>query len=284
MRALRWLLLQKLSVMRASAQISASGFRNLAVSRTFSATFFLTAEDLRNLSKGPQMNHRLGILGVLLSSSILVACGGSSGTASDASAGEGPAQDNPLSVGGAVPTSPPPMTSAVNPELSKYEGIWRKDCVDHMRLIMTATATGTNTFSVTRNEQHFANADCTGDIVANGNYGVTDETVQYTTPIENASVQMLAGTTIVTSVDPGNSVLANARFNFTGSGVLTTEFALGTTFARIKYAEKEVVLSRGALSGQSTSGALLLLNGELLSLVAIENSTASFRVNQRYIR
>ena len=95
---------------------------------------------------------------------------------------------------------------------------------------------------------------------------------------------MLDGTTIVANVDPGTSVLADARFTFTGTGVLTTEFALGTTFARIKYAEKEVVLSRGAIGGQSTSGALLLLNGELLSLVAIENSASSFRVNQRYIR
>ena len=219
------------------------------------------------------MNHPIGYLGVLLSSTMLIACGGSPGTSSE-----------PSAAGGTAPTNAPAAVSAVNPELAKYAGIWRKDCVDHMRLIMTATATGTNTFSVTRNEEHFANVDCTGAIVANGNYGVTDETVQYTAPLENASVQMLTGTTIVANVDPGSSVLANATFNFTGSGVLTTEFALGTTFARIKYAEKEVVLSRGALSGKSTSGALLLLNGELLSLVAIENSTSSFRVNQRYIR
>lgn len=216
------------------------------------------------------MNYRIGYLGVLLSSTMLIACGG----------GGGGDSSDPPAVGGTAPAA----VSAANPELAKYEGIWHKDCIDHMRLNMTATATGTNTFSVSRNEQHFANADCTGDIVANGNYGVPDETVQYTAPLENASVQMLTGTTIVANVDPGNSVLADARFNFTGSGVLTTEFALGTTFARIKYAEKEVVLSRGALGGQSTSGALLLLNGELLSLVAIENSASSFRVNQRYIR
>ena len=220
------------------------------------------------------MNNRMGYLGVLLSSTMLIACGG----------GGGGDSSDPPAVVGTVPTNAPAAVPAANPELAKYAGIWRKDCVDHMRLIMTATATGTNTFSVTRNEEHFANADCTGDIVANGNYGVPDETVQYTAPLENASVQLLTGATIVTNVDPGNSVLADARFSFTGSGVLTTEFALGTTFARIKYAEKEVVLSRGAIGGQSTSGALLLLNGELLSLVAIENSASSFRVNQRYIR
>lgn len=230
------------------------------------------------------MNYRIGYLGALLSSTMLIACGGSPGTASDPSAAEGTALTNSPAVGGTTLPNTPASASAVNPDLAKYGGIWRKDCVDHMRLTMTATATETNAFSVTRNEEHFANADCTGAIVANGNYGVPDETVQYTAPLENVSVQMLTGTTIVANVDPGTSVLADARFTFTGTGVLTTEFALGTTFARIKYAEKEVVLSRGALSGQSTSGALLLLNGELLSLVPIANATSSFRVNQRYIR
>ena len=219
------------------------------------------------------MNNQTGYFGVILSSMMLMACGGSPGDSSEAPA-----------VGGTATPNAPAAVSAINPGLAKYAGIWRKDCVDHMRLTMTATATGANSFSVSRNEEHFANADCTGAIVANGNYGVPDESVQYTAPLENASVEMLTGTTIVTNVDPGNSVLASAKFNFTGTGVLTTEFALGTTFARIKYAEKEVVLSRGSLSGQSTSGALLLLNGELLSLVPIENSTSSFRVNQRYIR
>ena len=229
------------------------------------------------------MNYRIGYLGVLLSSMTLMACGGGG----EGGGGVGGDSAGPSAVGGTPLPSPPAAVSAANPELAKYAGIWRKDCVDHMRLTMNVTATGTNTFSVTRNEEHFANADCTGAIVAIGNYGVPDETVQYTAPLENVSVQLLNGTTIVANVDPGSSVSANATFKFTDSaGVLASVFEpiLGQTFARIKYAEKEVVLSRGALGGQSTSGALLLLNGELLSLVAIENSTSSFRVNQRYIR
>jgi hypothetical protein len=234
----------------------------------------LTDKGCIGLSKGQQMNNQTGYLGVLLSSTMLIACGGGGGGASD-----------PPAVGGTAPTNAPAAISAVNPELAKYEGIWRKECVDHMQLIMTATATGTNSFSVTRNQEHFANADCTGAIVAIGNYGVPDETVQYTAPLENVSVQLLTGTTIVANVDPGTSVVANARFTFTGSGVLASEFALGATIARIKYAEKEVVLAPvGELNGQSTSGALLLLNGELLSLVPITNSASSFRVNHRYIR
>lgn len=222
------------------------------------------------------MNFRIGYLGVLLSSTMLIACGG----------GGGGDSSDPTVVGGTAPTSAPASVSAANPELAKYEGIWRKDCVDHMRLIMTATATGTNTFSVTRTEQHFANADCTGDIVANGNYGVPDETVQYTAPLENVSVQLLDGTTILTNVDPGSSVLATARFNFTGPGVLASIFEpiVGKTVANIQYAEKMDQEERFALRGQTTSGALLLLNGELLSFVPSGNPASPYRVNQRYIR
>jgi hypothetical protein len=225
------------------------------------------------------MNNHLGFLGVLLSSTILVACGGGGGGGGSADSQAG---------GGTDQSNAPGVVVAVNPELAKYAGIWRKDCVDHMRLTMTATATGTNAFSVTRNEEHFANPDCTGEIVAVGNYGVgvPDEAVTYTAPLENASILMPSGATIVATVDPGTAVSATAQFSFTGSGVLASVFdpILGQTVARIKYAEKEVILERAALIGQSDSGALLLLNDELFSLVLIENSTSSFRVNHRFFR
>ena len=221
------------------------------------------------------MNNQTGYFGVILSSMMLMACGGSPGDSSESPA-----------VGGTATPNAPAAVSAINPGLAKYAGIWHKDCVDHMRLTMTATATGANSFSVSRNQEYFANADCTGAIVANGNYGVPDETVQYTAPLQNVSVQLLTGATIVTNVDPGSSVLANARFNFSGPGVLASIFEsiVGKTVANIQYAEKVKQEEGFALRGQSTSGALLLLDGELLSLVAIDNSTSSFRVNQRYIR
>ena len=136
------------------------------------------------------MNYRTGYLGVILSSTMLIACGGGGGgDSAGPTAVGGAAPTNSSSVGGTDPNNAPAAVSVANPELAKYAGIWHKDCVDHMRLTMIATATVTNTFSVTKNEEHFANADCTGAIVANGNYGVTDETVQYTAPLENASVQ-----------------------------------------------------------------------------------------------
>lgn len=211
-------------------------------------------------------------LAVFLSSMMLVACGGGGSGSSDASA------------------SPPSgvSPSAVSPadaELAKYEGVWRQDCVNHMRLTMTSTATGSTTFSVMKKEDYFDNADCTGALVATGSFGEPDETVQYTATLENASVKLLTGETVVANVDPATSVLAVATFTVTGSGVKSTTLVGTTMFARIEYADGGyVVIQRAALSGQTTHGALLLRNDELLALVPIGDSTTSFQVNHRYIR
>jgi hypothetical protein len=215
-------------------------------------------------------------LAVLLSSTMLVACGGGGSGSSDASASPSSAVSPSASSSSVV--------SPANVELAKYEGVWRQDCVNHMRLTMTATAISSTIFSVMRKEEYFDNADCTGALVATGSFGQPDETAQYTATLANASVKLLTGETVVANVEPATSVLAVARFTFTGSGVVTSEYAFGTTFARIKYADGEVVIQRAALSGQTTHGALLLRNGELLALVPIGDSTTSFQVNHRYIR
>jgi len=153
-----------------------------------------------------------------------------------------------------------------------------------MQLTRTATATSGTTFSVTTKEEYFDNADCTGALVATGSFGQPDEAVQYTATLANASVKMPTGETIVSDVDPATSVLAVAPFTFTGSGVTST-YAFGTTFGRIEYPNGEhALIQRQALNGQTSHGALLIRNDELLALVPIGDSTTSFQVNQRYIR
>lgn len=210
---------------------------------------------------------------VVLSSSILVACGGG-GSDAPASSPSG------VSPSAGSPTAASPAIEA----LVKYEGVWREDCKDHMRLTKTSTATGGTTFSVTTKEEYFDNADCTGALVATGGYGQPDEAVQYSATLVNASVTLLTGETIVSNVDPATSVLAVAPYTFTGSHVTST-YALGTTFARIEYADGSyVIVQRPALNGQTTHGALLLRNDELLALVPIDGSTTTFQVNHRYIR
>lgn len=207
-------------------------------------------------------------LAIVLSSLILVACGGggSDVPASSPSAG--------------APTGASPAIEA----LAKYEGVWREDCNDHMRLTKTFTATGGTTFTVMTVEEYFDNADCTGAVVATGSFGQPEEAVQYSATLANASVTLLTGETLVSDVDPATSVLVVAPFTFTGSHVTSTS-ALGTTFAHIEYADgSDVIVQRQALNGQTTQGALLLRNEELLTLVAIGDSTTSFQVNHRYVR
>lgn len=108
--------------------------------------------------------------------------------------------------------SPSPAIEA----LAKYEGVWREDCKDHMRLTKTFTATGGTTFSVMTIEEYFDNADCTGALVATGGFGQPEEAVQYSETLANASVTLLTGETIISNVDPAISVLAYRRLSLPG--------------------------------------------------------------------
>ena len=210
---------------------------------------------------------KIQMLVVLLTSSLLVACGGGSG-------------------GPDAPASILPAASVAAPELSKYEGVWRQDCKDHMLLTLTLPATSGNIFTSTPKEEHFANADCTGAVVATGSFGQPKEAVQYAAPLANASVKLLTGEPIKATVDPATSTLAVTTFKFTGNGVKAEFYVDGKTLTHIQYADDSapIVIVRDAVNGGTTYGALLLRNAELLALIPIGTSSTSFQVNRRYIR
>lgn len=216
-------------------------------------------------------------LAAVLSSSILVACGGGG---SDAPASLTTGSPTP---GISTPGSSTPAPSPAIGALAKYEGVWRKDCNDHMQVTKTATATSGTTFSVVTRENYYDNANCTGDLVATGSYGVPDENVTYAATLTNASVTLLTGENIQADVDPATSVAAVAAFTVTGTGVKATELVGTTLFARIEYTNGEYfVMTHPGLGGQTTSGAFLIRNNELLALLPIDSSTHSFRVRHRY--
>lgn len=153
-----------------------------------------------------------------------------------------------------------------------------------MRVTKTATATSGTTFSVVTREDYYDNADCTGALVATGSYGVPDENVQYA-PAQEASVTLTTGENITTDVNPATSKYAVATFGITGSGVKSPQLVGTTMYARVEYADGGyVIVERPALNGQTTSGALLLRNDELLALVPIVGFTNSFKVLHRYVR
>jgi hypothetical protein len=152
-----------------------------------------------------------------------------------------------------------------------------------LRFTKTFIATGSATFSVATKEEYFDNADCTGALVATGSYGVPDENVQYETALP-ASVTLLTGENITADINPATSKYAVATFGITGSGVKSPQLVGTTLYARVEYTGGYVIVERPALNGQTTQGALLLLNDELLALVPIVGFTNSFKVNHRYIR
>lgn len=217
---------------------------------------------------------------LVLSSLTLLACGGGGGGGGGDGAGvtEGAAGLAPS----AATVATPSLASLV---LAKYEGVWQQPCVNHMRRTTTLVATSVNVFTVTPQENLFANADCTGALVATGSFGKAQETVQYRATLPDASVKLPDGTMIQASVDPATSTLSIAPFTFSGSGVRSTVYIEGgKTLTTIAYASGDVVLARDAVNGGTTEGGLVLRNGELLALVPVAGATASFAVNQRFFR
>lgn len=228
------------------------------------------------------------LFAVVLSSSILVACGGggSDGPASSTPGTSTPGTSTPASStpASSTPGTSPPAVSPASPELAKYEGAWRENCVDHLRFTKTFIATGSATFSVATKEEYFDNADCTGAVVATGSYGVPDENVDYETA-SAASVTLPTGENITADVNRASSVYAaGATYSITGSGVKSTELVDTTVFARVEYAGGYVIVDRPALNGGKDFGALLLRDTELLALVPLVGFTNSFKVLHRYVR
>ena len=212
---------------------------------------------------------------LVLSSLTLLACGGGGG----GGATEGTARAAPS--GSTVVAAP----SRASLELAKYEGVWQQACVNHMRRTTTLVATSANVFTVTPQESLFANADCTGALVATGSFGKPQETVQYRPTLPAASVKLLDGSSIQASVDPATSTLSIASFSFSGSGVIRTLYIEGgKTLTTIAYGSGTGDIVRDAVNGGTTEGGLLLLNGELLALVPVVGATPSFAVNQRFFR
>lgn len=209
---------------------------------------------------------------LVLSSMTLAACGGGGG--GDSGSATPTASVSPVN----------PVVSLASVEMAKYEGVWRQDCVDHMRRTATLVATGARVFTVTPQDQLFAYADCTGAVVATGSFGTLQETVQYQSIAPNASVTLSNGNVITASVDLGTSVQSVATFVYTGSGVTNTIDGPTTTLTHVVFADGSANILRAKTNGQTSSGGLLLFNGQLLAVMPVAGSSTAFVVNQRYIR
>jgi hypothetical protein len=185
----------------------------------------------------------------------LAACGGSGG--SD--------QGIPAQVAGA---------------LQKYEGVWIRPCAAHNRDTM-ALAAGNNgaTLSFTIKTEYFANADCTGAVVATGTYRQPSIVMQYTGTVKEASVKLRNGETVTTSVDQGTTTATSEAIAFTGSGV-TSSVVGGRTVWHITFSQGATDVYANLNTGTGKT-ALTLRNGELLVLEASGNAGNTFDETSR---
>jgi len=231
------------------------------------------------------MNNPTKYLALAFCSMTLAACGGGGGGGSTGGGVVG-ADVNMTAAEVFWPAVPNASDSLASTALAKYEGEWQQACVDHMRLKTVLVATSATTFTVTTREDYYDYADCTGAVVATGSYGMPGETVTYDETPVTAAVTLLNGNLVQPepAISLATSLIATATFKLTGSGVQPTIYVDGKPMTPIQFTDAYKLYPGRALAGGSTKGALMLLNGDLLTLVAVPDAAASFKVKLQFFR
>lgn len=159
--------------------------------------------------------------------------------------------------------------------LQKYEGVWIRPCAAHNRDTMAlATSNNGATLSFTIKTEYFANADCSGAVVATGTYQQPSIVMQYTGTVKEASVKLRNGETVTTGVDQGTTSASSEAITFTGSGV-TSSVVGGRTVWHITFSQGATDVYPNLNTGTGKT-ALTLRNGELLVLEASGNAGNTF--------
>ncbi|MFZ6775897.1 hypothetical protein ACO0LD_03630 [Undibacterium sp. Ji83W] len=198
----------------------------------------------------------------VMTAMLLAACGGGSG--------------------GSAPATVTPVDTSTGP-LSKYAGVWNQGCVNHgIETITVAATSAGSALSVSQKIEYYENVNCTGAIVATGTYTSPVLVAQHIRTEANATVKMLTGETVASSVDLVNATANGAVINFVGSAVSSTVVNGKTTW---KFVFKDTTITQTIeVSSGSAQGAFMLRNGELFFVQAIGNSPTAFAVDSRYIR
>ena len=192
---------------------------------------------------------------------MLSACGGGGG-----SAGSG--------------NTPLPDPTPVGGPLKKYEGAWLDACDSHSRDSTSITATnGGNTLLMTVKTEFYANAGCTGAVVATGTYPGPAITLTYASTVQNASVKLSSGELVTAAVDVGDAAASGQNIIFTGSGV-TSRTVNGRTVWHIEFGQGSTDVQFELATG-SSKGGLLLRNGELWTVTPSGTGGTAFNVENR---
>ncbi|CAN7672927.1 hypothetical protein LJR289_005266 [Pseudoduganella sp. LjRoot289] len=192
---------------------------------------------------------------------LLSACGGGGG-----SSGSG---NTPL------PDPTPP-----GGPLKKYEGVWLDACDSHSRDSTTiAAANGGNTLLMSVKTEFYANAGCTGAVVATGTYPGPAVTFNYSSAVQNASIKLPSGETVTAAVDVGDASASGQAIAFTGSGV-SSRIVNGRTVWHIEFSQGSTDVQFDLATGTSKGG-LLLRNGELWTVTPSGTGGTAFNVENR---
>jgi hypothetical protein len=170
--------------------------------------------------------------------------------------------------------------------LAKYEGIWKDSCDVHLRETTTITASNNRaTLALTPKDEYFDKTGCTGSVVATGTFGPPQPplTVTYKETVANASVKLLTGQVIQTTVDRITAVGSGASMTYAGTGVTGPVSVGGKQTWRITYSGGSTDVQVDPLSG-TRDGALMLQNGALLTLTPVGNSATSYVVESQLTR
>lgn len=172
------------------------------------------------------------------------------------------------------------IPTQVSAALQKYEGVWIRPCAAHNRDTMTlSSSNGGATLSFTIKTEYFANADCTGAVVATGTYKQPSIVMQYTGSIKDASVKLRNGETVTQAVDQGTTTASGESITFTGSGV-TSSTVGGKTVWHITFSQGATDVYPNLNTGTGKT-ALAMRNGELLVLEASGNAGNTFDESSR---
>lgn len=206
-------------------------------------------------------------MALVLSSCFLIACGGGGGGGGGSGGSEGS--------GGASASA----LAAVS--LAKYAGAW-SFCYGHDQETLTIADAGNGGYSTTLTQKVFAGDRCADPVVATGSYGQPMTTMVGIRTVPNAIIAMIGGT-VVDTVDLVTVKAATAHFAWTDSSGLPLGAYDGvTTTATFAYSGDSVTLTRHAVNGETTQGALLLRKGTMYTLQSDAGSTTHFSVTGQY--
>ncbi|MCH8621015.1 hypothetical protein [Undibacterium sp. TS12] len=184
--------------------------------------------------------------------------------------------------GGSTPATVAPADTGTGP-LSKYAGVWNQGCQGRIMETTTITSgSGGSALSVSRKIEYYENLNCAGAVVAMGTYNAPILSAQHVRTEANASVKMLTGETVASSVDVVNASANGAVISFVGNAV-SSSVVNGKSVWKITLKDTVFTWTEEVASG-SSQGAFMLRNGELFTIQAVGNSATTFAVESRYVR